>query len=452
MKKFIWLMLIVPSVVFGKETYWKVEKVKPIIQTSLIFETVMASLSAFDHFTYDDDSKQIWYYDGYNEGKGPRLIDGSFLESDTKSEKEGRVEVRLMGSKLKILIYQNNKNIAFIICEKAGSDKKSFLESVADSRKLITDQKLAALKAHAPVSLPATNTKGDTKVALDGFSISLPADKYFITQPEPGKYEILDKASKDLTKAFTITNDAFNGNDSLVRQELYPLLKEGNLWVNTAPYYDWRTKEKGTQGYVLSNSLRNGDKYLNIISEEKESLKELLSVLPAFRSITTDSSGAVSLASYNFRIESEPEMKAVAGALAITLPARYEIREFSGWGSFAFDASPKLRFSDQNPNCKYYPVKDTATKTESAFDVERGGVFSMKDGSLKTGIGDIIESLKDDNIGVLAQDRSGVVYNYHDNFYFLRYIQKGDTHYVYQMEFPTLAACLKEFGRSAPMF
>lgn len=453
-KKIAFLMCLIPATLFARESYWKVAEVKPVVQTSLFFEAMIGQITNLDHFVYEDDKKQLWYYDSYSNETMPRSLSDAMIKVNGKASSEGRVEMKVVGSKLKILIYYSNDNIAFIVCEKVADNKPAFLSKVEASKKMIAEQKLAAVKEHAPVTLPATDNAGAIKVGLDGFAISLPADKYFIVQQQPGRYEVLDKSSGELATEFDITKESVNRNDSLVKRDLYPVLKQENLWVNTMPYYDWEKKEKGTSGYVLSNSLPLGGSYVNLVSTEKEDVKSLSPYVAAFRSVTADLSGAIGVDTYNASPGNMPQRKLTVGGLSFTLPASYQVRDFLQWGNnmYTFEITPGLSFTNENPNSHFSPIKDTTDENASPFKIASGGLYSLKNSSLKTGIADVRASYESEGAKILGQDATGLLYSYQSRISLIRYIQRGDTHYVYHLELPDLATAAKEFGRSVNMF
>lgn len=454
-KQILTLLLSAPLMLFARESYWKIEEVKPVIQRGLFFEAALDRFSNLDHILYDEDKKALWFYDSYTSEMPKHAIGTSLLEAEGKPSKEGRIEARIVGSELKILVYQDSHNIAFIICKKAADDKAAFLESVQANRKQLLEYKMDAVKAHPPVTLPAGNITSGVKVGLDGFSVTLPADKYLVMKTASGSYEVLDKNSKDLTAAFTIYKESFNRNDSLQAEDLYPLLKEGALQVNTTPYYDWREKKKGTSGYALSNSVQAGNTYINIVSGDHAQLEALSPYIGSFRSLTTDMAGSISMDVYNANgATNEPQRTVKAGGVQLKLPAAYQVRDFLAWGNnyYAFELTTELSFSSDKPNSGFYHITDTTNNNASSMDVARGGLYSLKNSSLKTSIQDIRESFLKEGSKILAEDSNGIMYYYRQSCWVCRYVQRGDTHYVYVMEFPNLSACAKEFGRSANMF
>lgn len=134
-KQIFWFLFLFPAMLFAQQSYWKVDRIKPVMQTGLVFESSLATLSNSDYIMYDEGKKQVWYYSKSVKDMVPRLIDNSLIKVNGKSPKDSRIEAKIVGGNLKVLIYQDNENIAFILCKKAADNKSAFLEKVKASKK-----------------------------------------------------------------------------------------------------------------------------------------------------------------------------------------------------------------------------------------------------------------------------------------------------------------------------
>lgn len=457
MKKLIVsLLVLTPIMLFAGESYWKIERVKPLMKTGLFFEVALDQFSNLDHILYDEDKKALWYYDTYSSKMPERPLGNSLLQEEGEPSKERHIEARIVGGELKILVYHNSRNIAFIVCKRVADDKTAFLEKVDASRKKLQEYIADAVKKHPPVTMPAAaDNTSQVKVKLEGLALALPADRYLVVKTQTGSYEAIDKQNKDLTAAFTIYKEAFNRNDSLKKESLHPLLKEGMLQLNTSAYYDWQEKKTGISGYALSNSIQAGNVYYNMVSSGQTELKDISPYVGPFRSATTDTAGAISLEAYNAGgTYNQPQRTVKAGTLQLRLPTAYEVTDFLVWNEnfFSLELTPELSFSSDKPDCRLYNIKDTADKDASPTETARGGLYSLKNSSLKTSIQDVRESLLKEGARILAEDGNGVMYYYHQSCWVCRYHQQGNMHYVYMITLPDLSACAREFGRSAGMF
>ena len=109
------------------------ERVKPIMQTSLVFESALADISKSDYVLYNEAKKEVWYY-GVNNNMKPYQLENSLIRVKGKTSKDGRIETRIVGGLLKLLIYENNNNIAFVACKKVADNKAAFLKLVEGAR------------------------------------------------------------------------------------------------------------------------------------------------------------------------------------------------------------------------------------------------------------------------------------------------------------------------------
>lgn len=135
MKRIIfWLMVLFPTFLFAQESYWKVERVKPVMQTGLVFEAALGEMSNADYVIYDEAKKQVWYYSN-NHAMEPYLLGKSLIKAKGKPVNESRIRTKIVGAELKILIYQDNNNIAFLACKKAADNKAAFLDKVNANKK-----------------------------------------------------------------------------------------------------------------------------------------------------------------------------------------------------------------------------------------------------------------------------------------------------------------------------
>lgn len=434
---------------FAQKSYWQVEQTKPVIVTSLFFDALMQEFSSLDYLTYDPTTGSILYYDAYKRGLQPASFDSSKLSE----KKEWEVTPKIADGKLKVLIYGNNNNIGFIVCKPAADNEPAFLEKVKASKMLVHHQLMEAVKEHPVVNLPKNNPENtDVEVNLGAYSLRLPRDKYFIVRTADS-YQFLPKTGDRPESDFNLFDAGFNDNDSLSNRGFWPVAKEENLWLSIHPYYDWKTKEKGAGGYLLTNSVPVSGGYVSMATAQKESAEELLPLVPVFRSLKAEKKG-ISRDAYNFPGCNTEGVKQAAGALAITLPPAYRIREFHTGGSnfYSFGVMDSLIFSSDDPNSQYYPVEETDKNGNRSLELASGGIYALKKARFSTDIGKIAADFEKEGINILEQDDNGIFYRYHGSYYLLRYIRKGGTHYVYSMQFRTLQRCLSEFCRSRKIF
>ncbi|MBC9931812.1 hypothetical protein [Chitinophaga qingshengii] len=424
------------------------EHTKPVIVTSLFFDVLMQEFTPLDYLTYDQTTGEIGYYDAYTQDLKPNAFD-----SKTSGKKELVVTPKIVDGKLKVLIYGNNNNIGFLICKPAADNESAFLEQVKAGKMQVHNNLMAAIKELPAIQLPKNDAANDAvAVNLDGYSLQLPRDKYFIVRSAPGSYQFLPKNGEPESD-FAISTAGYNNNDSLSLREFWPVAKEGDLWLSAHPYYAWNTKEKGADGYLLTNSVSVADRYVNITTANKEEVAELFPMVSIFRSLKAEKKG-ISRDAYNFPGCDTKGVNHTVGALSVTLPANYRLREFSTGGSnfYQFGVTDSLAFSSKDPNSHYNPVEEVDKDGNRSLELADGGVYALKNGRFKTDIGKIVADFEQEGIRVLEQDDNGMLYNYHGSFYLLRYIRKGDTHYVYSMRFKALKNCLSEFCRSRKMF
>jgi hypothetical protein len=55
-KQIFWLLMVIPSSVLAQESYWKVERIKPVLQTGLMFEVALASITNADHILFNENN------------------------------------------------------------------------------------------------------------------------------------------------------------------------------------------------------------------------------------------------------------------------------------------------------------------------------------------------------------------------------------------------------------
>nr|WP_295876316.1 hypothetical protein [uncultured Chitinophaga sp.] len=449
MRSFALSLLFFPLFSFAQKSYWQVEQTKPVIVTSLFFDAVMQEFSSLDYLTYDPATGAILYYDAYKSGLQPASFDSSKLSE----KKEWEVTPKIADGKLKVLIYGNNNNIGFIICKPAADNEQAFLEKVKASKMQVHQQLMDAVKEHPMVNLPKDNPENTgVEVNLGAYSVRLPRDKYFIVRTADS-YQFLPKTGDKPESDFNLFDAGYNHNDSLPERGFWPVVKEENLWLSIHPYYDWKTKEKGAGGYLLTNSVSVSGGYANMATAQQESAEELLPLVPIFRSLKAEKKG-ISRDAYNFPGCNTEGVKQTAGTLAITLPPVYQIREFYTGGSnfYQFGVMDSLQFSSENPDSRYYPVEELDKNGNRSLSLASGGVYSLKNARFSADIGKIRADFEREGISILEQDDNGILYRYHGSYHLLRYIRKGSTHYVYTMQFKMLQSCLSEFCRSRKMF
>lgn len=449
MKPLALALLFFPLFSFAQKSYWQVEQTKPVIVTSLFFDAAMQEFTSLDYLTYDPTTGSILYYDAYK----PEMQAVPFDSSKIPEDKEWEVTPKIVDGKLKVLVYGNNNNIGFILCKPAADNEKAFLEKVKASKMLVQNSLMEAVKEHPIVSLPKNNTdNNDVEVTLGAYSLRLPRDKYFIVRTADS-YQFLPKEEDKAESDFNLYDARHNSNDLLDAKGFWPVTKEENLWLSIHPYYDWKTKKKGAGAYLLTNSVQVPGGYVNMATAEKDGMEELLSLVPVFRSLKAEKKG-ISLDDYNFPDCNTESAKHTVGALSFTLPRAYQIREFNLGGSnfYTFGVMDSLIFSSNNPDSRYYPTDETDKDGNRSLDLASGGVYTLKKPQFSTDIRKIAADFELDQISILGRDDNGILYSYHGAYHLLRYIRKGDTHYVYSMRFKTLKSCLSEFCRSRKMF
>ena len=72
------------------------ERVKPIMQTSLVFESAMSKISKSDYILYNEAKKEVWYY-GVNNDMKPYLLENSLIRVKGKTAKDSRIETKMIG-------------------------------------------------------------------------------------------------------------------------------------------------------------------------------------------------------------------------------------------------------------------------------------------------------------------------------------------------------------------
>lgn len=448
MKKLLFLLLTaVPLCAAAQKSYWQIEETRPVMVTSLFFDAFLDEFTPLDHLTFDPATGRIAYYNGYIKTLEPAPF------SDEGSPREWKITPRIVDGKLKVLIYGSNDNIGFLICKKIADNEAAFMDKVKASKSFVSNALMEAIKEHPSVDLDQGAVAGDAvMVSLGDYSLSLPANKYFITGDSRTGYRFLLRSDKEWASDFKVLHSENNMNDSLDAQSFWPVARKGSLWLCASPYYDWRKKKKGIGRYLLSNSMPVAGGFVNMVTAEKDSVAQLIAMLPLFRSLSTDKKG-ISPAAYNYPQRNIKGVDHKVGELAFTLPERYRMREFSYGGSnfYEFAVMDGLAFSSKDPNSSYYPVEELDKKGNTSLRLADGGFYALKNARLNTDIKKIRADFDRDGIRVMDQDESGILYHYHGSFVLLRYFRKKDTHYVYLMKFEDPDSCLLEFGRSKGM-
>lgn len=448
MKKLLFLLLTaIPLFSAAQKSYWQIEEAKPVMVTSLFFDAFLDGFTPLDHLTYDPATERIAYYNAYTKTLEPAPF------SDEDTPQEWKITPRIVDGKLKILIYGSNDNIGFLICKKVADNEPAFMDKVKASKAFVSNEMMEAIKAHPPVDLARGAVAANAvAVSLGDYSLSLPANKYFIAGDDRSGYQFLLRSGKEWAADFEITRSKNNEQDSLEAKSFWPIARKESLWLSAGPYYDWRKKKKGISRYLLSNSMPLSGGFVNMVSAEKDSIEPMIGMLPVFRSLSTDKKG-ISPQAYNYPQNNVKGVDHKVGELAFTLPASYRIREFSyGGGNFyEFAVMDGLAFSSKDSNSSYYPVEELDKKGNTSLRLADGGLYALKNARLHTDVRKIRADFDREGIKVMDQDESGILYHYHGSFFLLRYFHKKDTHYVYLMKFEDPDSCLLEFGRSKAM-